>query len=56
VLTGFERRIVVGKQVSSRRPEDYLYLFGMDLIDFDVEKIKKNKARFQKIKLLLNSR
>jgi hypothetical protein len=30
--------LVVGEQLSSSRPEDFLYMFGMDLIDFDVEK------------------
>jgi hypothetical protein len=37
----------VGKNL--RRQEDFLYLFGMDLIDFDVEKNKKNIARFQRM-------
>jgi hypothetical protein len=32
---------MVGEQVSSRSPEDFLYMFGMDLRDFDLEKNKK---------------
>jgi hypothetical protein len=28
--------VIVGKQVLFRRPENFLYMFGMDLIDFDV--------------------
>jgi hypothetical protein len=42
--------------VSSRRIEDFYYMFDMDLIDFDVEKNKKNITRLQKIKWRLNSR
>jgi hypothetical protein len=39
--------------VSSRRPENFLYMSGMDL---DVEKNKKNITKFQKIKWCRNSR
>jgi hypothetical protein len=33
--------LIVGEQMSSRRPEDFLCMFGMDLVDFDVKKNKK---------------
>jgi hypothetical protein len=42
--------------VTSRRPEDFLYMLGTDLIDFDVDKNKQNIAWFQIIKWRLNSR
>jgi hypothetical protein len=55
-IIGTPNQPIVGEEVASRRPEDFLYMFGMDLIDFDVERNKKNIARFQKIKWRLNSR
>jgi hypothetical protein len=47
---------IVGEELSSRRPTDFLYIFGMVLIGFVVEKNKENINRFQKIQWRLNAR
>jgi hypothetical protein len=47
---------IVGEQVSTRALRDFLQMFDMDLIDFDVEKNKKNITSFQKTKWRRNSR
>jgi hypothetical protein len=48
ILTYIRILNLVGEQVSFRRPEDYLCMFGLDRIDFDMEKNKKNIAGSKK--------
>jgi hypothetical protein len=44
-IMSFDSSLLVGEHVYPiRRPEDFLYMFGMDLIDIDE---KKNGVGFQ---------
>jgi hypothetical protein len=46
----FEKEDAKCRKKPLRRPEDFLFMFGVGLMDFDVEKIKNYIINFQIIK------